>query len=38
VVEASGVPLERWSLLETRPDRDRTEGFFIARTGEGAAG
>jgi 16S rRNA (cytosine967-C5)-methyltransferase len=38
VVEASGVPSERWSLLETRPDRDRTEGFFIARTGEGAAG
>lgn len=36
VIRASGVARERWSFLETRPDRDRTDGFFIARTGGSA--
>jgi 16S rRNA (cytosine967-C5)-methyltransferase len=36
VIAASGVPIEWWSLLETRPDRDRTDGFFIAGTTPGA--
>jgi 16S rRNA (cytosine967-C5)-methyltransferase len=36
VIRASGVAPEDWSFLETRPDRDRTDGFFIARTGGGA--
>jgi 16S rRNA (cytosine967-C5)-methyltransferase len=32
VIGASGVAAERWSTVETRPDRDRTDGFFIAST------
>lgn len=30
VLATSAVPAEEWSLVETRPDRDRTDGFFIA--------
>jgi len=38
VLDASGVPAERWANLETRPDRDRTDGFFIATTPVGESG
>ena len=38
VVAGSGLPESGWSVLETRPDRDRTDGFFIARRIQGAAG
>jgi 16S rRNA (cytosine967-C5)-methyltransferase len=36
VVRGSGPPPERWRVTETRPDRDGTDGFFIAKVGEGA--
>jgi 16S rRNA (cytosine967-C5)-methyltransferase len=38
VVMAAGRPGRDWSILETRPDRDRTDGFFIARLVQGGAG
>ncbi len=38
VVAAAGLPESAWSILETRPDRDCTDGFFIARLVQGPAG
>jgi 16S rRNA (cytosine967-C5)-methyltransferase len=38
VLAASAVPESAWSVLETRPDLDGTDGFFIARYTRGAPG